>query len=67
MAHLLLALPSILAFALKEQQVFIETQFTKLKDQPHTVKAVVTKNSNIKKLRADQKGLNVCLTETDVP
>lgn len=67
MTHLLLALSSMLAVALKEQQVFIETEFTKLEDQPDTIEAVVTKNSNIKKLRADQKGLNICLTKTDVP
>lgn len=67
MTHSLLALSSMLAFALKEQQGFTETQFTKPEDQPDTITAVVTKNTSIKKLRADQKGLNVCMAKTDVP
>lgn len=52
--------------ALEEQRNFIEMQFAKFEDCLDTIKAEVTKNANdIKKLKADHKGLSTNLTKTE--
>uniref|UniRef100_A0A671Y240 L1 transposable element RRM domain-containing protein n=1 Tax=Sparus aurata TaxID=8175 RepID=A0A671Y240_SPAAU len=61
-----LAVSSMLATAMKEQQTFIEEQFAKFEERLDNIKAEVTKNSvEIKKLKTDHKGLSTQLTKSE--
>uniref|UniRef100_A0A8D0A8K2 L1 transposable element RRM domain-containing protein n=1 Tax=Sander lucioperca TaxID=283035 RepID=A0A8D0A8K2_SANLU len=61
-----LAVSSMLAAAMKEQQTFIEKQFVKFEEQLDNIKTEVTTNSNeIKKLKTDHKGLSTQLAKSE--